>query len=725
MVLATQHYAMLHGDSAIAEALIATRGYQTLTDPGDLRDLGFSKAQARTAPGLLIPLWNIHGERMGWQFRPDAPRLSAKGTEIKYENPAGSQLTLDIHPTMQPLLKDPTIPLWITEGVKKGDAMASQGACTIALMGGVWGFKGTNQYGGKNVILPDWQYVPLNDRLVYVVYDSDIYRKPEVDKALKALNEFLRGRQAQPRRVEWPQDMREHKVGVDDFLASGHTLDDVMAMVPPTRHLPPRQPRAAPVQAGDEAYPYSDAYNAQQLVRAHGVNLRYCAPWRSWLTWSGRHWQRDTVGLVIRWQRETVQALGAQLPGLDVDATKALLGHIKSSLNTSRLEAAVKQAYTWEGVSIDHSSLDSSPWLLNCSNGTLDLRTGTLRPHDRADLLTKCLDIPYEADATCEAWDTFLWRIMGGSQRPDNAHMMSAEDLAKRHEADVRAHALVAFLQRAIGYTLTGSTQEQCLFILHGVTKTGKSTFLATLRNLLGPYGQQADMESFMHKDRAEVRNDLADLAGARFVCALEAQEGRRLAESLIKQMTGGSDVLKARFLYEEHFTFKPQFKIFLGTNHKPVIKDTDDAIWERLRLVPFTVQIPEAERDPDLEERLRDELPGILAWAVQGCLAWQRHKGLQAPSAVKKATKDYREEMDTLGAFLQECCVVLDSATVKSTKLANAYQHWCKETTSPNLSNSGFIAAMEQRGFIRDRGHANQYYWHGLGLADTSDDTH
>jgi putative DNA primase/helicase len=162
--------------------------------------------------------------------------------------------------------------------------------------------------------------------------------------------------------------------------------------------------------------------------------------------------------------------------------------------------------------------------------------------------LTKCLDTDYLPNAQCEEWKSFLWKILDHNQ------------------------TLIDFVQRAIGYSLTGSTREQCLFILHGPTKTGKSTFLMTLRALLGPYGQQADMASFMHKERDEVRNDLAALAGSRVVCALEAQEGRRLAEALIKQLTGGVDVIKARFLFQEYFEYTPQFKVFLGTNHKPII---------------------------------------------------------------------------------------------------------------------------------------------------------
>jgi putative DNA primase/helicase len=279
---------------------------------------------------------------------------------------------------------------------------------------------------------------------------------------------------------------------------------------------------------------------------------------------------------------------------------------------------------------------------------------------------------------------------------------------------------MMAFLQRAIGYALTGSTREQCLFILHGPTKTGKSTFLATLRALLGPYGQQADMESFMHKDRQEVRNDLADLAGSRFVCALESQEGKRLSESLVKQVTGGVDLIKARFLFQEHFTFKPQFKIFLGTNHKPVIKDTDSAIWERIRLVPFSVQIPKPERDKALDERLLAELPGILAWAVRGCLAWQQMGELGEPSAVVEATAGYRSEMDSLGRFIEECCLVAPEVRVKAGALYERYKCWCVETGEHAMTLTAMGRALDERGFAK---HSSRVISRlGLAILDQND---
>src|SRR5262249_42704840 len=277
MTLAPHHYALLHEGSAIADLLITARGYQSLPQPEDIIDRGFSKAQAKTAPALGIPLWDVHGQRHGWQLRPDTPRQFANGTLGKYEMPKGDHNILDIHPHVQPMLGEPHVPLWITEGVRKGDALASLGQCTIAFPGGVWGFRGTNEHGGK-VILPDWQHVALNDRLVYVVFDSDLYQKPNVAAALKALYTLLRSKQARPARVDWPEAYRQPKTGVDDFFAAGHPLDELRAMIPPMGHLPattaaqrnghglPPQSRADPL--------LSDTFNAAAFVADHGPRLR-------------------------------------------------------------------------------------------------------------------------------------------------------------------------------------------------------------------------------------------------------------------------------------------------------------------------------------------------------------------------------------------------------------------------------------------------------------------
>ena len=337
------------------------------------------------------------------------------------------------------------------------------------------------------------------------------------------------------------------------------------------------------------------------------------------MVWTGTHWQRDTSGEVMRLAKEMVKKLARRVEDLDDEKQiAALIAHIISSLSQSRLKAMIENAQSEPGIAVQPTALDSNPWLLNCTNGTLDLHTGDLNPHRQDDMLTKCLPIAYDPDARCPQWVTFLEQAMQGNAE------------------------LVVFLQRALGYSLTGSTREQCFFLLHGVTKTGKSTFLHIAKALLGPYGTQAEMSTFLHKDRETVRNDLADLAGMRLVCAIESDEGKRLAEALIKQLTGGTDMIKARFLFEEYFEYRPQFKVFLATNHKPKVNPADDALWERVKLIPFEVQIPPDQRDKKLEAKLRDELPGILAWAVRGCLAWQKDDSLREPEAVVHATQQY-----------------------------------------------------------------------------------
>lgn len=495
----------------------------------------------------------------------------------------------------------------------------------------------------------------------------------------------------------------------------------------------------------DRPLPYGDVYNARRLVAAHGDQLRYCGPWDKWLTWLGTHWAKDHTGDTMYRAKQTMIALlqearGA-LDGLTASmmdlatqedpseqdrarlkatqkAANAFFAHAAKSLNNGPLTAMVKQAQSENGIAILPDVFDRDLWALNVLNGTIDLRTGALAPHCQDDMLTKCLRLAYEPDAACPTWERFLWRAMGGSAGDDDPDMHATE-LEARQGQDTRAKTLIGFLQRAIGYSLTGDTSEQCLFILHGPTKTGKTTFLETIGLLLGDYAQQAEMTTFLHKEKDQVRNDLADLAASRFVSAVEVQEGKRLAESLVKQLTG-ADRVKARFLYEEYFTYKPQFKVFLGTNHKPVIRDTDDAIWERIRLIPFTVHIPRAERDKTLSSKLEAELPGILAWAVRGCLLWQKH-GLHEPEAVEQATLGYRNEMDHVGQFIEDMCLVGEAYQVKPRLLYEVYQSWCTENTQEPHTGTAFGKRLADRGLLSES--VNGQRWRrGIGIKNAPD---
>jgi putative DNA primase/helicase len=265
---------------------------------------------------------------------------------------------------------------------------------------------------------------------------------------------------------------------------------------------------------------------------------------------------------------------------------------------------------------------------------------------------------------------------MGGSVEQDVPEESAAVH-QKRYEADERAKRLIGFLQRAVGYSLTGNIREQCLFLLHGSGRNGKSTFIETVKAMLGPYSKTAEMSTFLARKDESVRDDIADLHGARFVSASEGDRGKRLSESLVKRLTGG-DIIKARFLFEKLFEFLPQMHVWLAANEKPVIRGTDQAMWERVLLIPFEVFIPLEERDKHLSDTLKEELPGILAWAVTGCLEWQRYDSLKPPPEVIAATAAYRNEMDTMAQFLDECCLISPKVSVKAGVFYKHYQQWC-----------------------------------------------
>jgi len=273
-------------------------------------------------------------------------------------------------------------------------------------------------------------------------------------------------------------------------------------------------------------------------------------------------------------------------------------------------------------------------------------------------------------------------------------------------------------MQKAVGYSLTGSTQEHCLFILYGTGANGKSTFLNTLSTMLGDYARQTPTETLLVKRGDGISNDVARLHGARFVSAMEVENGRRLAEAQVKQLTGG-DLMAARYLYQEFFEFRPQFKLFMGVNHTPVIQGTDHGIWRRIHLVPFTVTIAKEDQDKRLEEKLRAEQPGILRWAVEGCLAWQV-EGLEPPLAVTTATEEYRAEMDVLARFLLECCDLSPEARVATGLLYTRYVSWCALADEAPVQKRAFAAALKERGFQPGRS-KQERFWQGLALREES----
>lgn len=450
-----------------------------------------------------------------------------------------------------------------------------------------------------------------------------------------------------------------------------------------------RYPPAAFPESVD--FHFTDCGNAQRLVRQHGQDLHYVSPWGTWLIWNGQYWVKDQTGEVVRRAKQTVALLHEEAAELQGDQHKALSDHARKSEAEARINAMINLAESEPSIPLMPGQFDAHPWLLNCPNGTLDLKTGHLHPHRREDCLSKSILVPYDPAAACPLWRHFLARITG-----DNI-------------------ALMSFLQRSVGYALTGDTSEQVMVLLYGTGANGKTTFLETIRTLLGSYARTADMSTFLARQGDPIRNDVARLVGARFVSAVEAERGRRLAEVLVKQVTGG-DTMTARFLHHEFFEFQPAFKLFVAVNHKPVIGGADQALWRRMRLIPFTVTIPEPEQDKELPAKLRGELPGILSWAVQGCQIWQA-EGLGFPQEIRDATESYREEMDVLAEFLAESCVEGPQYKASAKGVYVAYIAWCLENQEKPLSKQAFGAHLRERGLTAKKSTGGRYVWSGLGL--------
>lgn len=448
------------------------------------------------------------------------------------------------------------------------------------------------------------------------------------------------------------------------------------------------QPNATP--NAEQIFPHTDLGNAERLVARHGEYLRHVPSW-GWLSWNGARWERDDRA-ACRLAKDTVRSIYAEAEhGADEKEREAIAKWAMRSESEARISAMLALAESERVIDARTGAFDADPMLLNCTNGTLDLQTGALHPHNPADLLTRITSVAFQPDALCPIWLSFLDRIFAGNV------------------------ALIEFTQRAIGYSLTGGTDEQCLFFCYGTGANGKSTFLETIRALLGEYAQAAEFSTFLARKGESVRNDIARMVGTRFIAAIEAGDGRRLNETVIKALTGG-DTVTARHLYHEYFEFRPAFKVWLAANHKPVIRGTDNAIWRRIRLIPFTVTIPQEERDPKLPERLRAELQGCLAWAVKGCLEWQA-SGLQTPAEVRAATDEYRAEQDVLAGFIDECCLVKPGAQAPAAELYAAYKAWAEAAGEIVENQRAFGLHLSERGYKSDRGTNGFFKRLGIGL--------
>jgi len=442
-------------------------------------------------------------------------------------------------------------------------------------------------------------------------------------------------------------------------------------------------------------YTMDDMGNAQRFVDLFGDQIRYCYTDKKWLWYDSRKWCRDNEGVCGRMADRAIEAMKAEAKFYiqadeenGGDMAKAFEKHMKKSrFYNSRISMLNMVQHH---VPVLPFQLDRYKMVLNTPSGVLNLKSGELKEHKPEYYLTKITPVEFSENAECPKWLEFLNEIFDGDKD------------------------LIRYIQKAVGYTLTGSTTEQCAFFLYGTGKNGKSTFLDIIRDVFGDYAANIQPETIMVKSNTggNANSDIARLKGARLVTSVEPNEGVRINEGLLKQLTG-DDPVTARKLYGEEFEFKPEFKLWMATNHKPIIRGTDTGIWRRIHMIPFIVQIPEEKVDKNLKHKLKAEMTGIFKWCVDGCLMWQR-EGLKMPKAVLDSVREYRREMDVISAFIEDKCQI--GGNVQSSVLYAAYSSWAEENNEYRMSATKFGLEMAKR-FEKIKTSKGQIFYNGVSL--------
>jgi putative DNA primase/helicase len=451
------------------------------------------------------------------------------------------------------------------------------------------------------------------------------------------------------------------KGDVFDWLEAGHTAEELQELVASDSRSPEDLNRA--IEDDGRPPAFTDEALALQFAEKHADDLRYVAAWGKWLSWTGTHWQLDDTLKAFDRARRICRAASA---ACNRPKIAAAIASAKTVAAVERLAKADRRL----AATVDQ--WDADPWLLNTPGGGVDLRTGNMVPLQPCQYFTKVTAVT--PGGICPLFMKFLATITDNDQ------------------------ALQAYLQRVLGYSLTGLTNEHSLFFGYGTGANGKGVLLNTVSRLIGSYHKTAPIETFTAWNSDRHPTDLAGLRGARLVTATETEEGRRWAESRIKTLTGG-DTISARFMRQDFFEYAPAFKLFITGNHKPGLRSVDEAIRRRFHLIPFAVTIPPEDRDPDLSEKLKAEWPGILAWMIEGCLQWQE-LGLRPSQAVMDATAAYLESEDAISTWIEEKCERDTKAWTGSTALFTSWKEWAVAAGEQPGTMKRFAQQLEARGF-------------------------
>ncbi|MDR7870333.1 MAG: phage/plasmid primase, P4 family [Tissierellaceae bacterium] len=430
-------------------------------------------------------------------------------------------------------------------------------------------------------------------------------------------------------------------------------------------------------------YAFDDTGNADRFVAKFQDKARYSYIDRGWYFYNGRKWEFDNLGHVKKLTEDVIDDMKKELAYCeDEDEEKSFFKHLKYTRNNRGKTNMIKESE--HRLSILPGEFDKNKEVFNVVNGVINLRNGDLIDHSFDKYLSKMSYVEYTNKIDTPLWTEFLNQIFDNDQE------------------------LIDYVQKAVGYSMSGSTKEQCVFFCYGNGRNGKSTFLDIVSEIMGDYSTNIQPETIMvNRQTGGANSDIARLKGARFVTTVEPNQGARLNEGLLKQLTGG-DTVTARHLYGKEFEFEAEFKLWMATNHKPIIRGRDLGIWRRMHLIPFTVQIPDDKVDKNLKYKLKKELTGILNWAVEGCIKWQR-EGLEMPAAVEDAVKEYKSEMDVISAFLDDCTVMGPGET-KASDLYKAYADWAEQNGEYKMSNTMFGKEVSIRFEKRKTGGVNVY---------------
>ncbi|MDU6691267.1 MAG: phage/plasmid primase, P4 family [Clostridium perfringens] len=593
--------------------------------------------------------------------------------------PGQEQLLYNLPNVIKGIKEEQTI--FITEGEKDSDSLITRGliATTTSIgatkgdLGKKWPSRFNSFFKGANVVL-----LPDNDEPGKRFMEHIAIELKNIANNIKI--------------VELP-DLSK-KEDITDWLEYGNDIYDLQALVKRTDEFIEFK--------GNIIYDYnwSDVGNAERLISLHGKDIKFNVNSGKWYVWNGVNWELDNSFKVENLYRTVLRRFQNAIPNINISydeiATKKQQEKAKSFVlrneTDGKIKSVLNQAKTFKGINFMES--DKDDYLFNTPNGTINLRDLSQKKHDRKDLITQCSNYSFNRENDkCPNWIAFLNRIFCGDQE------------------------LINYVQKAVGYSLTGDMSEQCLFMLWGGGANGKSTFVKALEDIMGSYAATIKGETLMEKNGQDgARGDLARLTNKRVVIASELQEGQVFNEPLLKVLSAG-ETLPVRFMYQEEFMLKPKFKLWIMTNKKPKVKGNDHGIWRRWRMIPFKYKFTEKEKDPNFyEEKLKPELEGILLWAITGYQMW-KEQGFEAPKEVMEAVEDYKMDMDQVARFIEDCCFIRDDAECTGSAMYDEYLNWCiNEGENYKMTNHKLARDLKEKGFVNKRD-MNGKKWIGIGV--------